>query len=72
MEYVLALVTLAFGFIFGRIIGKLEGARLERHLSAAVYSGHTVILAVGERGTRTYLKEGVMITEPFEYKEEVE
>lgn len=74
MEYVLALLTLVFGFLLGRIYGAASVTSLERALTRAVYKGEEVIIAVGDKAVRTRIKDGKVITEKIiaevEVKEE--
>lgn len=74
MEYILALLTLTFGFLLGKIYGAASVTSLERSLIRAVYKGEEVIIAVGDKAVRTRVKDGKVITEKIiaevEVKEE--
>jgi len=74
MEYVLALMTLVFGFICGRIHGAASSMALETALVHAVYRGEEVVIAVGDKAVRTRVKDGKVVTEKivatFDFKED--
>jgi hypothetical protein len=62
-EYILALLTLTFGFIAGRIYGSASVRSLELTLMRAVQKGEEVIIAIGNKAVRTRIVDNKVVTE---------